>query len=91
MIDVKNLLSDLNLALENKYNISINSILYNEKKLDKTYLIIDIAEYAKIIVDKNNKISILFDEIKSDYKKGLVKKNIVDNHYMLWVSDEIIT
>lgn len=75
--------------IEEKYNIPINPIVSQEDKLQKSYFIIDIAEYAKILVDKNNKIHNIFQEIKKDYEKGLAKKKKVGNHYLLWVSEDI--
>ena len=45
--------------IEDKYKIAINPIISNENKLEKTYLMIDIAEYAKILLDKNSHLTIL--------------------------------
>jgi predicted nucleotidyltransferase len=77
--------------LEDKYKIPINPIIINQENIQKTYLMADIADYAKIIIDKEDKIKNLFDNIKNDYNKGLIKKRNVGDHYMLWMSDEIET
>lgn len=84
------LLTDFLLEFENKYELEINAIISDENKISKTYLVLDIAEYAKIIIDKNNKITNLFNSIKKDYDVGLVKKIPTGDHYMLWASDLIV-
>ena len=88
-LDRLRLIEDVIDSIEDKYKIAINPIVSNEEKLQKTYLLIDIADYAKIIVDKNKKITTLFNSIKKDYKKGLAQKKKVGDHYILWISDEI--
>ena len=59
---------------EDKYKIEINPIICEEKELGKSILIIEISDYAKIIVDKNDKIKELFKSIQDDYENGLIKK-----------------
>lgn len=83
------LVEDIIDELESKYKIEINPIISNENKMQKSYLMADIADYSKIIVDKNRKITRLFNSINKDYAKGLIKKKTVGNHYMLWMSDNI--
>jgi predicted nucleotidyltransferase len=79
------------MQLEEKYDIYINPVIAQEDKLSKSHLLLDIAQYAKILLDKNGKIKKHFEDIKNDYKNGLVKKIVRDNHYVLWISEKIET
>lgn len=77
------LVEDLLNDLEDKYQIEINPIICEEKNLNKSFLMLDIAEYAKILVDKNKKITQLFSQIKKDYDKGFVRKISRGEYYVL--------
>ncbi len=60
--------------LELKYNINITLIAKKESELKKSALLTEIADYAKILIDKNIKLINLFKSIQKDYKNGFVKK-----------------
>lgn len=73
--------------LEDKYKVQINPIIKEEEKITKSYLMCDIAEYGKIIEDKNKKIKKFFQSIKNDYKKGFIKKIIKSDYYVLQIQN----
>lgn len=79
------LINDIVLDCENKFKIEINPILADDNSITKTQLTIEIADYAKIIVDKNNTFQKLFDSIKKDYQKGYIKKIQKDNYLVIEV------
>ena len=71
--------------LEYKFKTEINPVLAQENKLGESFLMIDIAEYSHIIIDKNAKINKLFSSIKTRYEKGEYEKIAIGDHYMLKV------
>jgi len=75
--------------IETEHNIEINFILKEDKNLKINFLIADIAEYAKIILDKTGTISRLFNEIKKNYELGNIRKILNNDHYMLWINPEL--
>lgn len=82
-IERTELIYDIIDNLEDKYKIEINPITTQENELGKSILLLEICDYAKIIVDKNNKIKKLFKSITDDYKKGFVKKLWYGNKHLL--------
>ncbi len=76
-------ISDFLLNFQEKYHIEINAKIAEENKINKTILIYEIADYARIIIDKNKKILKLFEEIKKDYESGFVKKIFRDNYHVI--------
>lgn len=81
------LISDFLLPFEEKHQIKINPIITQESNISKSILLIEIAEYAKIIIDKNEKISKLFQSIQDDYKNGYIKKTFRENYHVLIFED----
>ena len=77
------------LEIEDKYKIDINPIVSIESKLAKTPLTLEIADYAKIIVDKNKDIKKLFDSIKQDYKEGFVKKIFRNGYSFIQIIENV--
>ena len=68
------LIYDLVDGFEDKYKVEINYILTCESEIGKSVLMVEIADYAKIIIDKNKILTNLFKSIEEDFKKKLVKK-----------------
>lgn len=77
------LILEILMQLETKYKIDINPIISQENELEESFLLIDIAEYAKIIIDKNKIITKLFQKIKNNYKQGFYQKLKRENYYVL--------
>lgn len=76
-------ISDFLLPFEEKYHVDINAKISQDNMINKTILFYEIVDYAKILVDKNNKIDRLFKRIKKDYEKGDVKKIYRDNYHII--------
>lgn len=85
-VEKQEFISDFLLPLEEKYNININAKVSEDNSLEKTVLFYEIVDYAKIIVDKNNKINRLFNKIRIDYKRGYVEKIQRDNYHVIHFS-----
>ena len=81
------LLEDFLNKLEDDYNVLINPIIAKDSNLEKSFLLIDIAQYAKILVDKRNKINKIFKDINKGYKEGVFKKIIRNAYYVLKVEN----
>ena len=73
--------------IEKKYKIDINPIIKLGKELKKTPLLMDIAEYAKILHDTNNSIKPVFDSIRKDYANGQIVKERCEDSYVLKVNN----
>jgi predicted nucleotidyltransferase len=78
---------DVTDPLEEKYKIPINCNIIEENQFGKSFLALEIYDYAKIIVDKNNKIKKNFDEIKSLYAKSKIKKIQRLNHHLIQIEN----
>ena len=55
-------------------SLEINIILSSDSKLTITPLLIEIAPYAKILLDKNNSISKVFTQIQHKYESNSFSK-----------------
>lgn len=78
-----NLIVDIVIELESKYHVQISPIFCEDKEFNKSVLIIEIADYGKILVDKSKIISKIFESVKKDFEKGFVKKIIKSDHHVL--------
>lgn len=81
------LIREIIMEIEDKYDVNLSPISIKEDNVKSSPLIIDIAEYAKVIVDKNKKINKLFSLIKKKYANGHYQKILVDDHYMLKIEN----
>lgn len=73
--------------LEKKYKLPINPIIKEKSELELNFLFADIADYAKIIVDKTGEINKFMKEILLKYESGLIKKIISGNNYRIYIEN----
>ncbi|MFW5704756.1 MAG: nucleotidyltransferase domain-containing protein [Nanoarchaeota archaeon] len=90
MVQRNKLVGDLFDDLEQEHRIAINPIISSDCQIGKTFLTIEIADYAKILVDKNNAITFLFNEIKNDYKEGRLKRIIKKGVNMIQIVENAV-
>ena len=81
------LIRDIIMNLENKYKININVISIKKSNLKLSPLLIDIAEYAKILADRNNAVKKFFEKIDKGYREKIFEKIVVGDHYMLKIEN----
>ncbi len=77
------LIVDIIINFNEKYDIDLAPILAEEKKLSKSILLIEIADYSQILLDKNNRIKSLFNKIEQDYINGYIKKIIKEDYHIV--------
>ena len=81
--DRTDLIVDLAIDFESKYQVQLSPILCEDKEFNKSVLITEIADYGKVMVDKSKRISKIFESVKSDFEKGFVKKIVKSDHHVL--------
>ncbi|MFW5704535.1 MAG: nucleotidyltransferase domain-containing protein [Nanoarchaeota archaeon] len=79
------LVSDILDDIEFETNLEINPIFVEEKKLNKSPILCEIAINGKIIYEEKNILTKFFNKINNEIKIGSIKKIITKNHYFLQI------